>query len=553
MSLRCSTSRDSTSLLLSIFESTDRPTQRCLPRLAFDREPLPTTPRGALTFTVYDYRIGNMGEENEIASSIETDESEGDEAFGLISLLKTVLAPSTLPHLLLLIFATTGLFLFTKSGSTSFEIIAAMCFISLCLSYAITAYLSGNEAIGRILRTTPYEINAEGDGPSRGGKGIYLLKQILKAWAMPLSVAGALLLLLIFLLGDEGPLSGVGSSLPTILASLFVLWSIGQGVSFKSSATTYISERLNRNANVDRRGSFPVTAGTMILANLIFGGALIFLFVSIQDSELNTDAVEATMLKHVLYLIALLVSQGAIIWWSKPFIEAAITSKRAAKFSMQWGIMVQAFAAWHLMSIYRQYAMQSPEAFTILEELFLMIFTVLLAIWGATKGGMAKGSTVFTKENALFWGLAFGFGYAGSITMVANVLGDVKAVLMAGHAITWVTLLILHRRALRSFVYSEGIPVTLNPKEPESKSTSADTLGGDENTTEVEEEAKNEVADTNATGEAIGDDTQVNWDQDQPAPIESSDDWGESPESAAKTEGEIIDDDELDDDLELID
>ena len=535
-----------------------------------------------------------MGEQSDAQESVGIDElvtittaetaaeeaPEAGETFSLLSLIKTILSPATMPHLLLLVVATSALYIFTMTDSGDIDEIAAMCFIALSLSYCATAYISGNEAFGRILRTARYEISADEDGPTAAGKLLHLLKQVLKAWALPLCIAGALMLLMVFLLGDEGPLSGVRSSLPLILASLFVLWSIGQGMSFRTSATTYISGRLDSKSEVDKRGSFALTAATMVTINLVIGGALVFIFVSIQDAELNTDNVKEAMLKHILYLIALLVSQGLILWWSKPLLEVAIKHKRAAAFSMRWGIMVQAFAAWHLMSIYRQYSMASPQAFTIFEELFLMVFTVLLAIWGTTTKGMAKGSSIFTKDNALFWGLAFGFGYAGSITMVANVLGDVKNVLMAGHAITWLTLLVLHRFALRNFIYSENIlsedgTETISDGKVSDGSTSqgngdssADGTGdaadvdGSATTDDGAEgvgAGKGDQAETD--GSAIGDDSEVDWSADIPPPIESSDDWQlddeDSEENVDDGLGDVddeVDDEELDDDeLELLD
>ena len=513
-----------------------------------------------------------VNDENATTSTVENVKVEGpakDEVFGLLSLVKTVLAPATMPHLLLLVLATSALYIFTMTDSSDVDVIAAMCFIALSLSYCATAYISGNEAIGRILRTAPYEISAGEDGPKARGKLFHLLKQILKAWALPLCIAGALMLLLVFLLGDEGSLSGIGSSLPLILASLFVLWSIGQGMSFRTSATTYIKGRLESKKAADKSGSFAVTAATMVIINLIIGGALVFIFVSIQDAELNTSNVEATMLKHILYLIALLISQGLILWWSKPLLEVAIKHKRAAAFSMRWGILVQAFAAWHLMSIYRQYSMASPQAFTIFEELFLMVFTVLLAIWGTTTKGMAKGSSIFTKDNALFWGLAFGFGYAGSITMVANVLGDVKAVLMAGHAITWLTLLMLHRFALRDFIYSENLSDgdTVSDSDgvaSEARDNSDADDSGDDEPVDAAETGNSASADTGMAvtgdGSAIGDDAEVDWKTDIPSPIESDDDWhlddDDSEEGIDDGLGDVEgddDDDDLDDELELLD
>lgn len=507
-----------------------------------------------------------------------------DETFGLLSLVKTVLDRKTMPHLLLLVMATSALYVFTMTDSSDVNVIAAMCFIALSLSYCATAYLSGNEAIGRILRTTQYETDADEDGPKAVGKLLHLLKQVLKAWALPLCIAGALMLLMVFLLGDEGPLSGVGSALPLILASLFVLWSIGQGMSFRTSTTTYISGRLDSKSEADKRGSFALTAATMVTINLVFGGALVFIFVSIQDAELNTADVESTMLKHILYLIALLVSQGLILWWSKPLLKVAVKHKRAAAFSLRWGIIVQGFAAWHLMSIYRQYSITSPQVFTIFEELFLMVFTVLLAIWGTTTKGMAKGSSIFTKDNALFWGLAFGFGYAGSITMVANVLGDVKEVLMAGHAITWLTLLLLHRFALRDFIYSEN----LMPADGSDRNSGGAASAGSANDAEDAESSATDIDDQTETmedgragsgdagatdesttagggdlaeddGSAIGDDTEVDWSANIPSPIESDDDWqlddDDTDEEVDDGLGDVEDEDgdDIDDGLELLD
>lgn len=220
--------------------------------------------------------------------------------------------------------------------------------------------------------------------------------------------------------------------------------------------------------------------------------------------------------------------------------------------------------------------MASPQVFTIFEELFLMVFTVLLAIWGTTTKGMAKGSSIFTKDNALFWGLAFGFGYAGSITMVANVLGDVKAVLMAGHAITWLTLLMLHRLALRDFIYSENLSagdavsdgVSSDARDNSGADDSeAQNEGGDYETADATETGNSPPDDTGMTdgvasgdGSAIGDDNEVDWSADIPSPIESDDDWQLDDDDSEDgvddglrdVEGDE-DDDDLDDELELLD
>ncbi len=112
--------------------------------------------------------------------------------------------------------------------------------------------------------------------------------------------------------------------------------------------------------------------------------------------------------------------------------------------------------------------------------------------------------------------------------MVANVLGDVKTVLMAGHAITWISLLVLHRFALRDFIYSENLI---------EKSTLVSE--SEEDIVNVEQEPL-DLDENNSDGESIGDDEEVDWSETNPEPIEADDNWGD-------------DDDELEDDLELID
>jgi hypothetical protein len=162
--------------------------------------------------------------------------------------------------------------------------------------------------------------------------------------------------------------------------------------------------------------------------------------------------------------------------------------------------------------------------------------------------------------------------------MVANVLGDVKDVLMAGHAITWLTLLVLHRFALRNFIYSENIlpedgTETISDGKASDSSTSqgngdssADESGDaadvDESATTDGEGVGAGIGDqAEADGSAIGDDSEVDWSADIPPPIESNDDWQlddeDSEENVDDGLGDVddeVDDDELDDDeLELLD
>ena len=510
----------------------------------------------------------SSGESNSLIPAVGDEVMNEDiDSFGILTLLRTILARNTMPHILLL--ATSAFFLnilanSSADGSAEF---AAMGFISLAGSYAIVALLSKKESLQRMLHTNPFSLT-EGEEKTFSNVMIHKTKQIVKVWALPLVITGALLMPLMVIFGEEGPLGSVASHLPLALGSLFVAWSIGQGVSFRASVATMIKEKVSEKSTEISPPHFWPVAITMMVANIIVGVLLIILFSAIQDKELATslDQASTSIGGHVLFIVLILASQGGLLWWSKEFVESASTNKQSNSFSLRWGIAVQAFATWHLMSVYRQYMMASPSAFTTIEEGFLMIITVLLAIWGMTTKGIAKENSIFTKDNALFWGLAFGFGYAGSIVMVANVIGDVKGVLIAGHLITWLTLQLLHRAALKDFLITNGqIDKSRNDKVEPSDTSSEDSgseavvAAGKDTGDGGDDASVGENIDID--GDAIGDDSNVDWSGEIPDPIVADEDWGEEVQNEippVNTDDEDSSDQDeingsLDDDLELLD
>jgi hypothetical protein len=80
----------------------------------------------------------------------------------------------------------------------------------------------------------------------------------------------------------------------------------------------------------------------------------------------------------------------------------------------------------------------------------LMIFTVVMAIWGLTSKSYRSSIRLVTSQNALPMGLAFGYAYAGSVAMLTTVLNDVRNVMMAGHLIVVLTFLWMQPRLLQS-------------------------------------------------------------------------------------------------------
>lgn len=507
-----------------------------------------------------------------IPAVAEEEMNEDIDAFGLMTLLKTILARNTMPHILLLVITTFALSMLSNNSAEGSSTVAAMGFISLAVAYSVVALLSRSESMKGVLHTNSFSVDEGGD-KTFSLLLIHKIKQIAKVWSLPLVTTGAILMLMMVLFGEEGPLAIVGTNLPIILGSLFVAWSIGQGISFRTSISTLIEEKVaDKSSEVNTPAFWPV-AITMMIANLLIGIILIMLFSSIQDKELATslDQASASVGGHILFLALILISQGGLLWWSKELIETASSNKKSNAFSLRWGIAVQAFATWHLMSVYRQNMMVSPSTFTTIEEGLLMILTVLLAIWAITTKGIAKENSIFTRDNALFWGLAFGFGYAGSIAMVANVMGDVKGVLIAGHLITWITLQLLHRAALKDHLTSMG-HITPNStqgnaevsegvdengsKDKDESTEETDGIAESEVNNSVNDVEHNENNDTTAdNGDSIGDDKGVDWSNNIPEPITSGVDWDDNEEGGLQTSSNASEESEsqLDDDLELLD
>jgi hypothetical protein len=151
----------------------------------------------------------------------------------------------------------------------------------------------------------------------------------------------------------------------------------------------------------------------------------------------------------------------------------------------------------------------------------LMILTVFMAIWALTSKADGRNSKLFTKDNALFWGVAFGYAYAGSVAMITSVFDDLTAVLIGGHILVVATVVWAQRSLLNSRIDRmfkdfdikesvESIDISSNAKTEVEQNTP------DENTTSSIDdgniESIGDPVDWAQKPESIGDDT--NWEED---------------------------------------
>ena len=355
--------------------------------------------------------------------------------FGLWELISTLMDLKTLPHILLLLILSTILYALAQ-GPDSANLYSAIGFISLSFGYSLTAMSTRWDFAHKMVRV-------EGLASDSWFKSMLL--RSLRAWTLPLLLSGLICFGLLQLVkGNENWETWI----PLSLATLFLLWSIGQGLSFKSGTSSWLANGKKVLDDTVRESSVIGISTWQILAVTTVAILIGYGYSSGFQGETSEN------LKWLGFIILAITIQIAMIYWIKDTIIDVSATKGGARFATRWGVISQIFVTWHLASAWRR-LIDEPSAFTmIIEEFTLMILTVLLAIWSLASRDVNRGGKLFTSENALFWGLAFGFGYAGSIAMITNLSdslggGNLATTMAIGHLVTALTIIMIHSKTLR--------------------------------------------------------------------------------------------------------
>ena len=383
------------------------------------------------------------------------------------------------------------------------EVWSAYGFVAFSLAYLCLAPLSKNERLGEILRHSKE--------PDLSLKQSLLAR--VKTLTIPL-VLGILFMFLIYLLlGENGILSEVGSFLPATLGGLFVLWAVAQGRFFGLATMNAITVPEEGESSVDGYSPVPSLLMTSTLVIVMTFAVTEGLRFFLSNSSFS---LWPYLFSFAVYGVCIYISWGP----KKQASMHTMTHTVARK----WFWATQLFITWHVLSIYRSIDTASTDALIFIEELFLMIITVFLAIWAVTSKGEGSESSLFTRDNALFWGLAFGYAYAGSVAMITAVMDDVRTVLIGGHILVVATVIWSQRTMLeakthrinseRKIVESVGkLPIYDEPQ-PEQAivSKTASEPVDEEQQTSVEQVSIGDPVDWNQTPEALGDQTE--WDDE---------------------------------------
>lgn len=363
------------------------------------------------------------------------DELKAEES-SLWGLLRLLLSGKTLPHLVLIVGLSLLLQMMAVAGSES---MSALGFISLSGGYLLTGMLSGS---GRIQGWIQLPDAADSPDQGRIKRTVFSFRICI----FPLTMSVVVLLALLALVGEQGALGDLTGLLPVLLSSCFVVWAIVQGRGFgrwlASLAASKLPEAEDRVEGGLRRHTISSYVLLMALAGGLIAGFEWMAGGSLVPAEFFLD--------HAIFFVAL--TGVFVLAWRRSYPGRLQASSRSDfhSFSNRWMLLSQLLIAWHLLTVWRHWVIAPSNSLLMLEEFLLMMFTVLMAIWGLTSRSYRSTMKLVNSNNALPIGLAFGYAYAGSVAMLTTVLNDVRTVMMAGHLVVVLTFLWMQPRVLEA-------------------------------------------------------------------------------------------------------
>lgn len=357
-----------------------------------------------------------------------------EEETSLLSLLRILLSGKTLPHLVLIGVLSA---LFQVMATAGSETASALGFLSLSGGYLLTGLMVGIGPVGRWIELP----EAAGDVAQSRLKGFVSSFRIC---LFPLAMAAVVLAVLLGLVGQQGVLGDLRTALPLALSSCFVIWAIVQGRGFGRWLSSLAASKLPEGAQREEGGTarFSLIALGVLVA---LSSVLLVVFEWLTDA--NTGPA-AALLENGLFFVVL----GAVfvIAWRRSLPARLQASRRMDfhRFANRWMLLTQLMITWHLLTVWRHWTITPEGPLLFIEEFLLMMFTVIMAIWGLTSKSYRSTLRLVNTHNALPMGLAFGYAYAGSVAMLTTVLEEIDNVMMAGHLIVVLTFLWMQPKVL---------------------------------------------------------------------------------------------------------
>ena len=359
---------------------------------------------------------------------MEEDSKQEFKQIGMIQLIRNMLSPRTLPHIIM-IAVISSILLFLVSTQ---EVLVAMAFISLSISYVVVAILSNNSMIQSLTKL-----------PEEKGESQWIVRFLFsfRITIVPILIAAVIVGILWSFTGGKD-----NSWISPALASLFIVWSIAQAASFRAGMVEWLANGLG-DAKLHTYQEKISTVSQVVVVQVF---ALVILWLGQIISQAEKMTLQDALLGGVAFVIVSVILQSITLWLTRSEREASGNEKGMAAFSFKWMIVAQLFITWHAFSIYRRAAMSPSDLSTIIEEGLLMAFTVIFAVWSLTTYTVRDGKRLISEHASLPLGISFGYAYAGSVAMLTGTFDNLKEVMIFGHVLSICAMMLLLRPTLRT-------------------------------------------------------------------------------------------------------
>lgn len=417
------------------------------------------------------------------------------ESIGMFELVRRMLSPKTLPHIILVAIVSAILMSITKSNQG----LAAIMFLSFSISYGIIALMAKNSTIQKLTKLS---------GKNTDENTLLRIAKSFRICVVPVLIAGVLTGILWSLFNENN------QWIVILLASLFIIWSIAQARSFRTGMVEWLSNGLG-DAQLHTYREKLSTASLIIIVQLF---AFIIIWVGQMVTSSESMTIGDAILGGIGFLVISVLIQLFSLWLTREERERAGNEKGLSGFSFKWMIISQLFITWHCFSLYRRKFLDPSMASTIIEESILMAFTVLFAVWALTNQTVKDKKRLIDENSALPLGISFGFAYAGSVAMLTGTFEHVNNVLASGHLIAVITTLFIVKSTLVSKRKSSDTMKIAKSIDISSKDDDVEE--------EVDEEENGDSDDEKS------EDDDVDW--DNPESIGDEAEWEEEKEDDSK-------------------
>ena len=417
---------------------------------------------------------------------------------GILQLIGNMLSPRTLPHIIMI--AVISSILLVMVGAN--EQFVAMSFISMAISYVIVAILSNIPTIQKITKLPEEKNNTN----------------LILRFIFSFRITFTPILLAVVILGCLWSLTGGKDNgwISPVLASLFIVWSIAQAASFRAGIVEWLANGLG-DAKLH---TYKEKISTVSQVVVVQSFAIIVIWVGQVISDAEQMSFQDAILGGFLFVLASAALQGLTLWLTRDERETSGSEKGMAAFSFKWMIIAQIFITWHAFSIYRRVWMDPSDTSTIIEEGLLMAFTVIFAVWSLTTYTVRDGKRLVSENAALPLAIAFGYAYAGSVTMLTGTFDNLKEVMIFGHVLSLFAMVLLMRPTLRvSRISSEMFTVAKNVDISKSENNDSEEENNTEDSEDTEDNDSSKDEEWQEDGEidwekGVDISEGTNWDED---------------------------------------